>query len=71
MTTFGDRLLILLVGGTAVGGLLIGWIGGFVFTSTTGWYRIALVGLLVVLFVAILIGIWIELDRVDSRESSD
>ncbi|WP_226483190.1 hypothetical protein [Natrinema amylolyticum] len=67
MTEFTDRLLILLIAAVGFGSLLVGWFGGFVIPSTSGQLETVLMGVLVALFVAILIGIWVEFNRVSTR----
>ncbi len=67
MTELTDRLLILLVAAGAFGSLLVGWLGGFVIPSTGGQIETVLMGALIALFVAIVIGIWIEFSNIDAR----
>lgn len=66
MSELTDRLLILLIVAVSLGGLLIGWIGGFVVPALSGWRQTVGMAVLLLLFVAILIGIWFEFDRVDT-----
>lgn len=67
MTEFTDRLLILLIAAGGFGGLLVGWFGGFVIPSTGGQLETVLMGALIVLFLAVLVGIWIEFNSIDTR----
>lgn len=67
MTEVTDRLLILLIAAGGFGSLLVGWLGGFVIPSTGGQLETVLMGVLILVFVAILIGIWIEFNSINTR----
>lgn len=63
MTDLGDRLMILLIAATSVLGLLIGFLAGFgeaLVPEDQQWLFFVVLGLV---FVAIVIGVWVELRR--------
>ncbi|SFS52244.1 hypothetical protein [Halostagnicola kamekurae] len=64
MSELTDRLLILLIASVALGGMLVGWFGGFVVPALSGWSDNIGMAVIAVLFVAILIGIWFGFDRI-------
>ncbi|WP_247000770.1 hypothetical protein [Halosolutus gelatinilyticus] len=66
MSELTDRLLILLIAAVALGGILVGWIGGFVVPALGGWSDNIGMAVIAVLFVGILIGIWIEFNHIDT-----
>ncbi|WP_306055388.1 hypothetical protein [Natronococcus wangiae] len=66
MSEFTDRLLILVIVAVTLGGVLIGWVGGFLVPTLGGWRETVGIAVLSVLFVAILIGIWFEFNRIDT-----
>lgn len=70
MGELSDRLLILIVAGTGLAVLLVGWAGGLVEAELAGMTESVVLGVLGLLFVAVLIGIWVEFGRVRGRDSS-
>lgn len=64
MSELTDRLLILLIASVALGGMLVGWLGGFVVPALSGWSDNIGMAVIAVLFVGLLIGIWFEFDHI-------
>lgn len=64
MSEITDRLLILLIVAVALGGILVGWLGGFIVPALGGWSDQVGMAVIAVFFVAILIGVWFEFDRI-------
>lgn len=66
MSDITDRLLILLIVAVTLGGMLVGWVGGFIVPALSGWRETVGMAVLFFVFVAILIGIWFEFGRIDT-----
>ena len=66
MSELTDRLLILLMASVGLGGMLVGWLGGYVVPALGGWSDNIGMAVIGVLFVAILIGIWFEFDHIST-----
>lgn len=66
MSELTDRLMILLMAAIALGGMLVGWLGGFVVPMFGGWSDNIGMAVIGVLFVALLIGIWFEFDHINT-----
>ena len=64
MSMLTDRLVVLLLAATMLGGVLF-WVVGFVRAEATGTTRIALLTLAGVTYGAVLVGIWFAFERID------
>ncbi|WP_207588050.1 hypothetical protein [Halomontanus rarus] len=65
MGELSDRLLILIVAGTGLAVLLAGWGGGLTEATVGGTTESVVLCVLALFFVATLVGIQLEFDRVD------
>ena len=64
MKELGVRVLVLIVAATALGTLIM-WFGAFLSGLTAGWAQYAVLGLLGILYVAVLIGVWKSFDMIN------
>lgn len=69
MGEFSDRLLLLIIAGTALLGLILGWAGGIVEAEAGGITEPILLVLLTGLAVILLIVIWHGFNSIDDDEN--
>lgn len=69
MGELSDRLILLVIAGTALIGVLLGWAGGLVEASAAGITEPILLALLAGLTVVILVGIWFEFNAIDDEKN--
>lgn len=69
MGELSDRLVLIIIAGTALIVFLLGWAGGLVEAAAGGILELSLLALLGVIVIMLLIGIWLEFREIDDEKS--
>lgn len=64
MSRLGDRLLLLVMAATALGGLLW-WVGSYIDALVDGPARVALLVAAGAVYLLVLVGVWLEFVHID------